>query len=63
MTRYQVLAKMQEVLAQFAKEDTTNSSVEVHIVFDLVGDIVPANSKQEMWWDENLMMWIPQKPE
>lgn len=63
MTKDELLTKLSQVLTSF--EDPT-TIVEVHLTFtDLsVGKVVPLHPhKEERWWDENLQMWLPSKPE
>jgi hypothetical protein len=62
MTKYQLLDKLKDVLEQYDIESVKDDlSVSMHITFSSVG---PGYNllKEELWWDENLQLFIPEHP-
>jgi hypothetical protein len=58
MTREELTDKLTQVLNQFREEGT---SVLLHLTFTDVGEL--QGDDEELWWDENMQMFIPEEPE
>jgi hypothetical protein len=65
MTREELTAHLTSILTEFARDRDPNreydTSVLLKLTFRDVGDLVGADD--DMWWDENLLMFIPEEPQ
>jgi hypothetical protein len=57
MTKIQLLEQLTDLLSKFNKAEVCT---EVHLTFSTIGLGV---SVEDLWWDENLMMFITEKPQ
>ena len=59
MTKDRLLDQLRETLCLFDDERTI---VSMHLTFSHAG-CGNRTHREELWWDENLMMFIPTEPE